>query len=251
MKAILYIGHGTRSKKGENEAKAFLQKVIEKIAIPIQEISFLELSSPSVDEGFQRCVERGATEVTVVPILLLTAGHMKNDIPDELASIQARHPLIPITLKQAFGVQENILDAIAELVHDSVPDITNDDSILLVGRGSSDPGIHTAFSEIEKGIKDRLGVTKISSCYLAAAEPKFHDGLENMLAVAKKRVIVIPYLLFSGLLLSEVILWCKKRGPQVIQIDPLSRHKTMEEVVVQIATEGMILDAISNDKSDR
>ncbi|MEQ2525202.1 sirohydrochlorin chelatase [Robertmurraya yapensis] len=246
MKAILYVGHGTRSKKGENEAKAFLQKVMAKVDTPIQEISFLELSSPSIDEGFQRCVERGATEVSVVPILLLTAGHMKHDIPAELAAIQTRHPQIPITLQQAFGVQENILDAIAELVRENVLDLTSEDSILIVGRGSSDPEIHTAFSEIEKGIQERLCVARISSCYLAAAEPKFHDGLEVMLEEATQRVIVIPYLLFSGLLLSEVILWCKKRGPKVIQIDPLSRHKVMEDVVVQIATEGTKHDAILN-----
>lgn len=246
MKAILYVGHGTRSKKGENEAKAFLQKVMAKVDTPIQEISFLELSSPSIDEGFQRCVERGATEVSVVPILLLTAGHMKHDIPAELAAIQKRHPQVPITLQQAFGVQENILDAIAELVRENVQDLTSEDSILIVGRGSSDPEIHMAFSEIEKGIQERLGVARISSCYLAAAEPKFHDGLEVMLEEATQRVIVIPYLLFSGLLLSEVILWCKKRGPKVIQIDPLSRHKVMEDVVVQIATEGTKHDAILN-----
>lgn len=246
MKAILYVGHGTRSKKGENEAKAFLQKVMAKVDTPIQEISFLELSSPSIDEGFQRCVDRGATEVSVVPILLLTAGHMKHDIPAELAAIRTRHPQIPITLQQAFGVQENILEAIAELVRENVQDLTSEDSILIVGRGSSDPEIHTAFSEIEKGIQKRLGVAKISSCYLAAAEPKFHDGLELILEQTTQRVIVIPYLLFSGLLLSEVILWCKKRGPKVIQIDPLSRHKVMEDVVVQIATEGMKHDAILN-----
>ncbi|TKC19188.1 sirohydrochlorin chelatase [Robertmurraya kyonggiensis] len=247
MKAILFVGHGTRLKKGENEAKAFLQNVMEKVDIPIQEISFLELSSPSIEEGFQRCVDRGAKEVTVVPILLLTAGHMKHDIPAELATIQLSFPKIPITLKQAFGVQGNILDAIAELVHDSVPDLTSEDSLLIVGRGSSDLGIHTAFSEIEKGIQERLGISKISSCYLAATEPKFHDGLETMLEQSPQRVIVIPYLLFSGLLLSEVMLACKKRGPKVIQIEPLSRHKAMEDVVVQIATEGMKCDAVLND----
>lgn len=247
MRAILYVGHGTRSKKGEHEAKVFLQNVIEKVDIPIQEISFLELSSPSMEEGFLRCVERGATEVNVVPILLLTAGHMKHDIPAELSSIQTRYPQIPITLKQAFGVQENILDAIADLVRENVQDLTSEDAILIVGRGSSDPEIHTAFSEIEKGIQERLGVAKISSCYLAAAEPKFHDGLEIMLEHSPHRVIVIPYLLFSGLLLSEVILWCKRRGPKVIQIDPLSRHKAMEDVVVQIATEGKKSHAVLND----
>lgn len=246
MKAILYIAHGTRSKKGALEASYFLQKVISKVPVPIQEYSFLELTDPPIDEGFLRCVERGATEVTIVPIFLLAAGHIKKDIPLILDSLRKKYPTIKINMMNAFGVQEEILDAISELVKSTVKDLTFEDSILIVGRGSSDPGIHQAFSDIEKGIRQRLGVEHVSSSYLAATVPTFHDGLESMLSKTSKRVIVVPYLLFSGLLLSEVILWCKKLGPHVIPIDPLSRHSAMERIVIQNAMRGVLVDAATN-----
>ena len=47
------------------------------IDVPIQEICFLELAAPSMDEGITKCVERGATKIAVVPILLLTAAPCK------------------------------------------------------------------------------------------------------------------------------------------------------------------------------
>lgn len=237
MKGILYIAHGTRSKKGEAEAKSFLQKVKTLVNVPIQETCFLELSHPSIAEGFRLCVEKGATEITVVPILLLAAGHIKRDIPEALTHIQKKFPHIKVTLKDAIGVHEEIFDAIVEQVKETVPDISTADGILIVGRGSSEEQIHAAFSTIELGIYKRLPTKFISTCYLAVAQPKFFDGLDRMLSNDIKRVIIIPYLLFSGVLLSEVISTCKKKGAHVISMEPLSRHKTMEGLVALIAME--------------
>src|SRR3954471_14075512 len=116
MKAILYIGHGTRSKKGADEARAFIARVSERVDVAIQEISFLELTEPSIEEGFARCVEQGATEVTVVPLFLLAAGHIKQDIPNVLAELHLTYPDVSIEVKDPFGVQGTILNAVAELV---------------------------------------------------------------------------------------------------------------------------------------
>ncbi|MGG0719628.1 sirohydrochlorin chelatase [Robertmurraya massiliosenegalensis] len=237
MKAVLFVGHGTRSKKGAIEAIHFIESIMEKIQVDIQELSFLELTSPTIDEGFLRCVERGATEITVVPILLLTAGHMKKDIPEVIRSLQEQYPHINVFLKDAFGVQEEIIDAMADLVLQAVPDLTKEDALLIVGRGSSEPDVHNAFSKIEKGIQTRLKFSAISTCYLAAAKPTFQEGLENILEKRKNRVIVIPYLLFSGLLLSEINQRCKKFGTKIIQVEPLSRHDAMRNVVVRSVLE--------------
>jgi sirohydrochlorin ferrochelatase len=236
MKAILYIGHGTRSEKGAEEAKSFLQKVMSRVNVPIQEISFLELTEPSIDEGFGRCVERGATEITVVPIFLLAAGHIKNDIPEALFSLRRRFPNVQINVRNPLGVQERILDAISELVREAAGVMALQDSILIVGRGSSDSSIHTSFNEIANGVQKRLNVDHVSVCYLAAAEPRLQEGVETILKITAGRVIVIPYLLFSGLLLTEVDQMVRKRknqGYQILHTGPLSRHKEIEDIVVE------------------
>ncbi|KIL51765.1 sirohydrochlorin chelatase [Jeotgalibacillus campisalis] len=239
MKAILYIGHGTRSKKGANEAKQFLEAVMGYVNAPIQEVSFLELTPPFIEEGFRRCVERGATEIKIVPIFLLTAGHIKQDIPDEIAPLHKRYPDISITTTEALGVQEVILDAIAELVkrHLAGP-IFSADSILLVGRGSSDPQTRIAFNQIAEGIKRRLTVSSVDVCYLAAIEPTFDQGLETITAKEKGRIIVIPYLLFGGLLLNEVQLKVKQKqklGHAISCTDSLARHNAIQQIVIDRA----------------
>ncbi|MFZ7944454.1 sirohydrochlorin chelatase [Neobacillus sp. 19] len=236
MKAILYIGHGTRSKKGAEEAKAFIKRVIERIDIPIQEISFLELTEPLMEEGFRRCVERGATEITVVPLFLLAAGHIKQDIPLILSGLQERYPEIQVTVKESFGVQGMILDAVADLVRETAGYLVPEDRLLIVGRGSSDPEILGDFSKIAGGIRNRLGIERVSVCYLAAAEPRLLDGFETITIGAVGRVIVVPYLLFTGLLLAEVSQEVRKRqrlGCEILHTGTLSSHRVIEEIIIE------------------
>ncbi|WP_404332560.1 sirohydrochlorin chelatase [Mesobacillus maritimus] len=237
MKAILYVGHGTRSKKGAEEAKAFLQRVINQVDdAPIQEISFLELTPPFIDQAFKRCVERGATEITVVPLFLLAAGHIKKDIPEALLKSQENYPAIQVEMKDPFGVQDEILDAVEELVLSVVEDISPEDSVLIVGRGSSDPSIHKAFAEIADGLGRRIGTDKVSVCYLAAASPNFEEGLETVSQRTTGKVIVIPYLLFSGLLLSEVIQNVRARqrsGETIYCTGPLTEHRAIEKLFIK------------------
>lgn len=240
MKAILYIGHGTRSKIGAEEARSFIQRVMNRISIPIQEVSFLELTDPLIDDGFRRCVERGATDVTVVPLFLLAAGHIKEDIPNALSSLRERYPHVSIKVRDPFGVQDILLDGIAELVRETVTNLASNDSILIVGRGSSDPSIHSAFEEISFGIRQRLGVENVLVCYLAATEPRLDEGLETISKNASGNIVVIPYLLFSGLLLNEVSQKVRKKqnqGQLIVHTGQLSKHRVIEDIVIQRAME--------------
>jgi sirohydrochlorin ferrochelatase len=235
MKAILYIGHGTRSKKGEKEAKAFVHRVMDRINVPIQEVSFLELTEPLIQEGFARCVERGATEITVVPLFLLAAGHIKQDIPLALASLQKKYPDISIVVKDPFGVQEGILDGVAELVLSKAGGMDPQDQLLIVGRGSSDLAIQADFSAIAAGLKARLGISHADVCFLAAANPTLDEGLEATTHNPCSRVIVVPYLLFSGLLLAEInqkVSRLQKQGLKIIHTSPLSSHTIIENLVI-------------------
>lgn len=239
MKAILYIGHGTRSKKGAGEVREFTERVMKRIAVDIQEVSFLELTEPLIEEGFQRCVKKGATKITVVPLFLLAAGHIKQDIPEVLASLQARYPHIQVEVSDPFGVQSRILDVVAEFVRSCSGSFKRQDRVLIVGRGSSDPGIQGDFSKIQHGLRQRLGIEDVSVCYLATAEPRLQEGLSTLFEKTAGTVVVVPYLLFSGLLSAEVnreVLKWKKQGKQVVVTEPLSHHRIIEDIVIERAS---------------
>ncbi|MCC3646382.1 MAG: sirohydrochlorin chelatase [Bacillota bacterium] len=234
MKAVLYIGHGTRSIKGAAEANLFIESVMKKVDAPIQKLCFLELTEPYIKEGFEHCVREGATEIVIVPLFLLAAGHIKQDIPEELAPLIEKYHGIIVKMVDPFGVQDTILDAITELVTADAQPISPLDSVLIVGRGSSDPSILRAFDSIKNGISYRLCVKNVQVCYLAAAAPSFQDGLDSICQKASGNVIVIPYLLFSGLLLSEVVREVNKKvksGYSVNLTDTLGKHAAIQNLV--------------------
>ncbi|MCM3765495.1 sirohydrochlorin chelatase [Neobacillus niacini] len=240
MKAILYVGHGTRSKTGAAEARSFVQRVMERIHLPIQELAFLELTEPSIAEGFARCIEKGATQISVVPLFLLAAGHIKEDIPQALAALKNTYPTVKVQVKDPFGIQSGLLDGLAELIRESAGDISRSDSILIVGRGSSDADLHPAFSKIAEGIRERLGTASVSVCYLAAASPRFDDGLRVIAEQTSGRVIVVPYLLFSGLLLAEVnqkVHQMQKQGIEILHTGQLSKHHSIEDIIIKRASQ--------------
>ena len=238
MKAILYVGHGTRSKKGAVEIRAFIERVKARMDVHIQELSFLELTEPLIEEGFESCVEQGATEIDVVPLFLLAAGHIKRDIPEALSPLIAKYPTIPVKIKNPFGVQEVILNGVCELIRDSAGDVLPEDRLLIVGVGSSDPDVHVNFGRISSGIGERLGAEKVTVCYFAATEPRVIEGLETISEGAVGRVIVVPYMLFSGLLLAElnkIVRSRQKEGQRILCTVPLSNHQVIEDIVIERA----------------
>ncbi|WP_261129016.1 sirohydrochlorin chelatase [Bacillus sp. Marseille-Q3570] len=233
MQAILYVGHGSRVEEARNQAAQFMKQSMEHQSIPIQEISFLELAHPSIEVGFKRCVERGATSIAIIPILLLTAGHAKKDIPMELVRLQSLYPAISITYGRPFGVHEKIIDILIERIYDKVKPI-DDAMVLLVGRGSSDPDVTRDLREIADRLYEKHRFKRVETSFLAAAEPSFEEGLEQTMRYGHKQVLVVPYLLFTGILMKSMEKTIRKlttENQDFILCDYLGYHPNLQEVV--------------------
>ncbi len=240
MQGILYVAHGSRTEEGVAEAKTFIGSIMKKVPAAIQETSFLELSAPTIEEGFKKCVKRGATSVTVVPLFLLAAGHMKRDIPEILARLQKEYPGVAVALKDAAGVQADILDGLAEMAEQPAAGVHPGDTVLLAARGSSDPSVRTACEKIAAGLAERLGVQNTSTCYLASARPCLDEGMQWAVntTLQGRKIIVIPYLLFPGVLFSKIIRAVKayrQQGVPVFHTGPLSRHEAILQAFVKNA----------------
>ena len=53
--------------------------------------AFLEVARPSIPEAIDRCVERGAKEVRILPYFVLTGKHVIHDIPEIVQEASHRH----------------------------------------------------------------------------------------------------------------------------------------------------------------
>ncbi|MBP3951182.1 sirohydrochlorin chelatase [Bacillus suaedae] len=211
MQAILYIGHGSRVQEGNDELFGFVEKA--KAAHPeimIQECCFLELAEPTIEEGIAACVQQGATKIAVLPVLLLTAGHAKVDIPEAVDEVKANYPEIDFSYGRPIGVEQNVVEIIQDRLLTAGLDIPEGRpvyeerkpiSILLVGRGSSDPDNTSDLMKISRLVWEFTPVSDVEVCFIAATRPNVDEGLERVHRLPNDTIYVVPYLLFTGVLM--------------------------------------------------
>src|SRR5271170_3686165 len=92
--ALCIVGHGSRDPEGTRKFLRLVEMIQSQEPARIVECGFLEFAEPVIQQGFDRCVERGANAVAVLPGMLLAAGHAKNDIPSEIQEARLRYPEI-------------------------------------------------------------------------------------------------------------------------------------------------------------
>ena len=185
---------------------------------------FLELASPTIDEGFRTCVKRGATEIIIIPVFI-SGRSCEKDIPFELEKLNNQYPSIKVTYGNPFGVSEALIKSVYSGSGIEQED-KNEVTLLLVARGSSDPEVLKDINWIASLFQTEEKIKKVEVCYLAAAEPKFEEKLKEVVERKEKNIVVLPYLLFTGLLMKHIEKEVRQYELDEIKISPyLERMK--------------------------
>ena len=116
MKAVLLVSHGSRSSKTKEEVIDLVQALKLKTGIGIFEFAFLEIEKPSIPEGLDLCVQKGAQEVTVLLNFLNSGRHVNQDIPAIVQEAQKKYPHVQFTISHPIGQHEKIADLFVNLI---------------------------------------------------------------------------------------------------------------------------------------
>ncbi|HEY9904209.1 MAG TPA: sirohydrochlorin chelatase [Candidatus Sericytochromatia bacterium] len=203
---LLMIGHGTKDEEGRQSfidfANAYQALDSSRPVVPC----FLELTSPTIQEGVDRCVEQGYTELSALPILLFAARHNKFDVTNELDRARARHPQVRFHYGRHFGITPGILDLWRDrLLELDQPQLPRKDTVLLfVGRGSSDPDANGDVYKMARILWEGSGYQTIETCFIGITHPRIEEGFRRARLYQPKRIIVLPYFLFTGVLVKKI-----------------------------------------------
>ncbi|MQR96248.1 sirohydrochlorin chelatase [Fictibacillus phosphorivorans] len=235
MKALLFICHGTRLAKGRMEAEEFVRLCMAQVDVPIKEICFLELAEPSITQGFETCIQKRATSISVIPVFLLSANHIKIDIPKELHHFQNQHPGVEVIYGRPFGVHKALSHLLWEKITKSTVSLSENTRILLVGRGSTYQDVKRDLEAIASNVQNHYGIPSIQACFLTGSEPSFEEALWSS-SESYEQVIVVPYLLFSGLLINGMKLTINRYQLQskqnVTLCETLGYHPILKDVLL-------------------
>lgn len=117
MKAVLLISHGSRSLKTLDEVKKLVSHLKKKSEIKIFEYAFLELEHPSIPEGIDICVKKGASDVIVLLNFLNSGRHVDVDIPAIVEESRRKYPKVKIKITSPVGRHKQTPDLFLSMIH--------------------------------------------------------------------------------------------------------------------------------------
>lgn len=94
LSAYLVIAHGSREQNSNEDFFSFLERFRAALPGHLIEGAFLECAPPSIPDALEKCASRGAGEICVIPFMLFSGRHVKEDIPRFIQEAKSRHPEI-------------------------------------------------------------------------------------------------------------------------------------------------------------
>ncbi|MQA14653.1 MAG: ATP-binding cassette domain-containing protein [Pseudonocardiaceae bacterium] len=207
-RAMLVVGHGSRDADGVEEFWALADAIRVASPVPVG-FGFIELASPTVDEAIDALVADGATEIVSVPLVLLAAGHLKNDGPAALARARARHPGVRFQLARDLGIEPRVLEIATDRIRDGAADAATAIDpeklgVALIGRGSSDPDACADLWKVGRLLADGRGLGTVEPGFVSVASPSVPEALERLRLLGAGTAVVAPFFLFPGVLLRRI-----------------------------------------------
>ncbi|MCB1918106.1 MAG: CbiX/SirB N-terminal domain-containing protein [Rhodocyclaceae bacterium] len=112
--AIVLFAHGARDPEWAGPVRR-LAALLESRAPAVRaRPAFLEFMTPDLDAAVDELVAEGVRRILVVPVFLAQGGHLKRDVPQQVAAAARRHPDCSLILAKAVGEDDRVLAAMGE-----------------------------------------------------------------------------------------------------------------------------------------
>ncbi|MEU9733588.1 sirohydrochlorin chelatase [Streptomyces sp. NPDC048002] len=202
--ALLVAGHGTRDEAG---AEAF-RGLVRELARRHPELSvaggFVERAEPPLGAAVAELVERGARSVAAVPLTLLSAGQARDGIRAALDRERERHPGLSCSYGRPLGPRPALLDVLERRLDEALggrdPGSRADVTVLLTGPGSTDPAANAEVHAAARLLWEGRGYAGVETAFVSLAAPDVPSGLDRCVRLGARRIAVLPYFLFPGVL---------------------------------------------------
>ncbi len=206
---VMVCGHGSRNRLAVSEFAQLAEGLRHRLpGVPV-DYGYLEFAQPILRDGLERLRLQGVEHVLAVPGMLFAAGHAKNDIPSVLNTYAAETGL-RIDYGRELGVDLKMIQAAAARIRECLERASaavplHDTLLVVVGRGSSDPDANSNVSKVTRMLVEGFGFGWGETLYSGVTFPLVEPGLRHVVKLGFRRIVVFPYFLFSGVLVSRIV----------------------------------------------
>jgi sirohydrochlorin cobaltochelatase len=118
IRGLILLAHGARDPSWATPFEAVAARVRTKAPEAVVRLAFLELMTPRLEEAGCELADLGCTRVDVVPVFLGMGGHVRRDVPAQLAKLREAHAATVWTLHDALGETPHVIAALADAAID-------------------------------------------------------------------------------------------------------------------------------------
>jgi len=210
---IMICGHGSRDKDAEREFALVAAGLVSRFPdVPI-EYGFLEFSAPNIHMGLNKLIAQGVTDIYAVPGMLFAATHARNDIPSVLINFQKKHSDSGVVVHYGseLGLHSTMIEAFETRIYESLaldvehpPANLHDTMLVVVGRGTSDTLANAEAAKLTRIVNEGMGFGWADTVYSGVTYPSVGVGLDLLVKLGFKKIVVAPYFLFTGRLIKRI-----------------------------------------------
>lgn len=226
---LVTVAHGTRKGGGNEIARLLTDAAGEELGLEAV-CSYVELCEPL----FEDVVAASATPTLVVPLLLSTGFHLRQDLPR-----MARAAGGPLVLGRPFGPHRLVAAAQLERLRETGarPEDRQVGRLVLVAAGSSDP---LASRDLTRAA-ELLGEAWAEAAGAAGAPSPVAVEVATLTALGRRPAevvrpgdVVSPYLLSPGFFADRAARECREAGAALVA-DVIGPHPRLVELVARRA----------------
>jgi sirohydrochlorin cobaltochelatase len=201
---VLVCGHGSRDAEAVREFELLATALRPRFPGYDFATGYLEFATPTIRDGLETLVRRGAKRIYAVPGMLFAASHVKNDLPWEVNSFIADNPGVDVRFGRDLGIEVKLINAAAERIAAAAPGDRSDSLLVVVGRGTNDPDANSNISKIARMLWEGMGFGWAEAAYSGVAHPRVDAALDRAAQLGFRRIVVFPYFLFTGVLVKRI-----------------------------------------------
>ena len=250
LPAIMICGHGSRDRGAVSEFNQLAVRIKERLPNHRVESGFLEFATPVIRTGLDKLRDAGAKKIVCLPGMLFAAGHVKNDLPSEVNNYAAENDDLDMVFAADLGIDARLLDAAKQRIEEALDaaenEISREDTLLLVvGRGTNDSDANSNVAKVTRMLWEGLNVGWAETAYSGVAYPLVDQALERVTKMGFKRIVVFPYFLFSGILVTRIYNWADEAAAANPDVEILKASYLNDHPRVIDAFIGRMEDALS------
>ncbi|WP_251330980.1 CbiX/SirB N-terminal domain-containing protein [Haloplanus pelagicus] len=206
--AVLLVGHGSRREKSNEQVRRLAAKLETRLELPV-DAAYLELAEPAIGEAIDTLAPTCRT-LTVVPLSLFGASHVKNDVPLAIQTARTRHKDLTIHYGSHLGVHPSLVDLLDDRVRAVEADLgvdreTADVSVVVCARGSSDPDSNADVHKLARLLYEGREFDRVDASFIGVTSPRLDDTLHTVTKDRPDAVAVVPYMLGDGTLTGRIV----------------------------------------------